>query len=396
MSWTAPRTFVTGELETASIFNTHLRDNLLETAPAKVTTKGDSVWGTGANAIVRLGVGPNGEMLIADSGSSQGVKWTSELTVDEASREVVVGDGTGRYSFSVDAAAGQDRSIFFKTAGVSRWKIIANNTAEGGSDAGSDLEIVAFDDSGVTLRSLNPALYLNRAQGWIGINETANANMTSGLTINQLATDDEIVSLKSSDVAHSFTSETEADTYGRFQKQVATEGGLIIDGFSEGSSGGIVLAANNGAGITTKGNASLGGIALVSFLISGSARGSHNANENLLVVRENATTVWIVDAEGDTHRDGTSNTFDDHDDVQLIRALDHALSPARLIKNEFDDFLKYNRDDLIEAGILSEGNFLNESQLLRLHSGAFWQMSEKIHRLEEKLNGALALLGAGG
>lgn len=28
MSWTAPRTFVTGEIETASIFNTHLRDNL--------------------------------------------------------------------------------------------------------------------------------------------------------------------------------------------------------------------------------------------------------------------------------------------------------------------------------------------------------------------------------
>lgn len=28
MSWTAPRTFVTGEIETAAIFNTHLRDNL--------------------------------------------------------------------------------------------------------------------------------------------------------------------------------------------------------------------------------------------------------------------------------------------------------------------------------------------------------------------------------
>lgn len=28
MSWTAPRTFVTGEVETAAIFNAHLRDNL--------------------------------------------------------------------------------------------------------------------------------------------------------------------------------------------------------------------------------------------------------------------------------------------------------------------------------------------------------------------------------
>jgi len=29
MGWTSPRTFVTGEIETATIFNTHLRDNLI-------------------------------------------------------------------------------------------------------------------------------------------------------------------------------------------------------------------------------------------------------------------------------------------------------------------------------------------------------------------------------
>lgn len=29
MAWTSPRTFVNGETETASIFNTHLRDNLI-------------------------------------------------------------------------------------------------------------------------------------------------------------------------------------------------------------------------------------------------------------------------------------------------------------------------------------------------------------------------------
>ena len=33
MSWTAPRTFVTGEVETAAIFNTHLRDNLTALQP---------------------------------------------------------------------------------------------------------------------------------------------------------------------------------------------------------------------------------------------------------------------------------------------------------------------------------------------------------------------------
>lgn len=33
MAWTTPRTFVTGEVETASIFNTHLRDNLTALQP---------------------------------------------------------------------------------------------------------------------------------------------------------------------------------------------------------------------------------------------------------------------------------------------------------------------------------------------------------------------------
>lgn len=33
MSWTAPRTFVTGEVETAAIFNTHLRDNMIALQP---------------------------------------------------------------------------------------------------------------------------------------------------------------------------------------------------------------------------------------------------------------------------------------------------------------------------------------------------------------------------
>lgn len=73
MAWTAPRTFVTGEVLTAAIFNTHLRDNLLMTAPALVTTKGDIVAATGANALSRLGVGTDGKFLRAASGQATGL-----------------------------------------------------------------------------------------------------------------------------------------------------------------------------------------------------------------------------------------------------------------------------------------------------------------------------------
>lgn len=44
MAWTSPMTFVANNVLTAAQMNTHLRDNLLETAPAKATTSGGSFF----------------------------------------------------------------------------------------------------------------------------------------------------------------------------------------------------------------------------------------------------------------------------------------------------------------------------------------------------------------
>lgn len=54
MAWTAPRTWVAGELVTAALLNTHVRDNLLVTAPAVMTTTGDMVYASAANTPARL------------------------------------------------------------------------------------------------------------------------------------------------------------------------------------------------------------------------------------------------------------------------------------------------------------------------------------------------------
>lgn len=52
MAWTAPMTAVANTAFTAAQFNTHVRDNLLETAPAKATTEGSYFIGDGTNSIV--------------------------------------------------------------------------------------------------------------------------------------------------------------------------------------------------------------------------------------------------------------------------------------------------------------------------------------------------------
>lgn len=51
MAWTAPRTWVPNEVVTAAMMNTHVRDNLLETGPAKVSAAAQGLYSTGANAI---------------------------------------------------------------------------------------------------------------------------------------------------------------------------------------------------------------------------------------------------------------------------------------------------------------------------------------------------------
>lgn len=79
------------------------------------------------------------------------------------------------------------------------------------------------------------------------LGDTANASVTQGLTLNQGANDDEILSLKSSDVAHGLTTITETDTYGRLLKQSATLGGLRVAGISDGDGAGLELRGIIGA-----------------------------------------------------------------------------------------------------------------------------------------------------
>lgn len=51
MVWTIPRTWTDGELVGQTIHNTHIRDNLNETAVAKATVAGQLFVSTGANAL---------------------------------------------------------------------------------------------------------------------------------------------------------------------------------------------------------------------------------------------------------------------------------------------------------------------------------------------------------
>ena len=68
MPWNVPRTAAVGDVYTAAWYNADTRDNLLETAPAKVTAAGDIVVATGPNALKRLAAFDGNDRLLAARG----------------------------------------------------------------------------------------------------------------------------------------------------------------------------------------------------------------------------------------------------------------------------------------------------------------------------------------
>jgi hypothetical protein len=141
------------------------------------------------------------------------------------------------------------------------------------------------------------------------INDTLNAKMTTGLTINQGGADDEILAFKSSDVAHGMTTDTETDTFAHFTKAEAV-GGLIIRGFSSNIYGLRLLGQVDGALNTTKGTAARGVCEIQMEYKSNGVGGYLTADANLLVIRNWATAVWHLDEDGDTWQSGSITIAD--------------------------------------------------------------------------------------
>lgn len=88
MAWTSPMTATANSAFTAAQFNTHVRDNLLETAPAKATAAGQYFLSTGTNAIAARTFGFN------TVGTSESTTSSSYTDLNTAGPSVTVTTGT--------------------------------------------------------------------------------------------------------------------------------------------------------------------------------------------------------------------------------------------------------------------------------------------------------------
>jgi len=149
--------------------------------------------GTFTGPAVRVGSGQavgfvatnNRNLYFDNSGSPAGLKWS---TGSVASPTVVttIGDNgtiTSLTGVNADGPAATGRGLRIFSAGLQRWGFVGNATAEGGSNAGTDLDLIAYDDTGVVL--VNPVVRITRSTGLLSLNRglsTASAVAPGGVT----------------------------------------------------------------------------------------------------------------------------------------------------------------------------------------------------------------------
>jgi len=253
-----------------------------------------------------------------------------------------------------------------------------------GSRAGTDGGIVTISDAATSV--------------------TKNTFMTTGLTINQGAADNEILAFKSSDVSHNTqntTNGTEADTFGQFKKREGP-GGLLIAGFMGGSAsnniGVTIRSVTEDEPSTNKSGSAYGSIQLHSSIDNGGSPGNVSAigeNGNLVSIDNAGTVRFIFDAEGSGHAEVEWVAFDDYDDLALISEIE-----SELLKVESSAGTA-NRHMLEKTGIIGKDSWhmengrpramVNMTRLSMLHHGALMQAADKIKTLESRL---LAIEGA--
>jgi len=234
---------------------------------------------------------------------------------------------------------------------------------------------------------------------------TGNAGMTRGITLFQSSNDNEIFAGKSSDVNHGRTGLAEADTFFSFRKWDGATGGLEIRGLGDDHANLQTTLLLYGSGGTPQTSHATGSIGLASIQVEEHDGANNAANitthGNVFTVRGQVggsmLTRFLIDAEGDifcvnvtTSGDSVAATaFDSENDPELIRAFELARAPESTIKTQWDEFVTYREQDLVDMGILGatleEGGLWNLSQHTRLLNGAVWQLYTQLKDMGEKL-----------
>jgi hypothetical protein len=156
---------------------------------------GTFVWTNGVGPAVtgiNATAGSNNRFIGVNYGSSPIATGTTGIIVDNAGYGTLTAGGSsispvsGDGVTSLNSISGNGASVQFKTAGSIRWSLQRNNATESGSNAGSNLLLTRYNDSGV---SIDNPITVVRSTGLVsfadginvsGINVLPNLSGTTG------------------------------------------------------------------------------------------------------------------------------------------------------------------------------------------------------------------------
>ena len=323
----------------------------------------------------------NATLSAADLGSGIHIKSAdSGLSSVTAGGDELIIEGSGDSGMHILSGASNDGNIFFGDSGDADNAYITYDHST---------NHLLFGHGGVN--KANASLVFHGSDLTIGTNsETSPDTSRGGLCLNQGGGDTTILSFKSSDIAHGVTDSAETDTWCKFTKESAANGGLIMQCYTEaaGSEAFKVIGTVGGTSFNT--GRATSGHAVLEFVAAGSDGSTGDAdcgsNANLMSIQNRNTARFFFDAEGDFHADSSSTTFDEYDDAQLARTFD--ITHGRgVIESKFDKFISYNHEKLAELNLVGReddgapNHFINVTGMQRLHNGAIWQQYEKTERL---------------
>lgn len=421
MAWTNPRTWVLNEVVTSTLMNTHVRDNFNETAPAKVTAKGDLVAGTGANTIARVPVGTDGRPLIANSACNAGVSYSDAVQIFAgASRLMAISLSSGNYfqfreyptdpyltsTLIVGASVGKNaylNFIEFPTAG--RWMVgIESGNSElqfaTGTPGGSQLKMMLSETGHIFL---TPAACAPTRDDINGLEFVQTDAAAPGILMRWPGQNGSFSFGPTQDHELNPTDQAGTLSVGANGLRVAGIGG-------DSSVQGLRLLAVSACTNTTKSTDAAGAVSVEinqirynAFDLAYGTDYNNVANSNLFIIRNGTTgnssgsTQFIFDVDGDMHSNAavSASAYDLWDDSHLARALMTEIGGRNIVRTEFDSWVQYNRSHLESLGIASfedGGVFVNWTQFSRVLAGAAWQTAACLMRIERDYGAKIAAL----
>ena len=249
------------------------------------------------------------------------------------------------------------------------------------------------------------------------INDTANANQTAGITINQTTNDNHILTFKSGgDVNTGLTSlpsqDVEIDDYAIFKKSHPTKGGLVIYGLNTNNTRALDFYGYAGTDNTAKNvNASSHNALSAIRHDNSNALAAFTANSNIFMLEKvdsgGSAARFLWDVEGSAHADVEWTTYDDYNDIELLRGIHGALTPD--YKTTFGKDMMYNLSRYEDLGFVGKDSvhweeredgrkqlrgMVNFTQLSMLHHSTIIQMADQFTARIESLETQLKALQA--